>query len=213
MSTQPRTPHPDPNVPWLDLSNGIPDWLAEYKIQSGRTLKDVHTNAMLGYANVLTGKDITLIVEELIRYREAYHAARRDEMTRLTQVLDANDAVKNSLRQERDYAVKESSSRVREIAELRRERDALLRAGAAMEIALTRTYSIHGSDDAKIEVLPIGCELPEYPEYEHKVFNWLSEDEFRAKLREMGEQGWKLISHTIDVEGTITHYCVFGRKS
>ena len=79
--------------------------------------------------------------------------------------------------------------------------------------ALTRTYSIHGSDDAKIEVLPIGCELPEYPEYEHKVFNWLSEDEFRAKLKEMGEQGWKLISHHIDIEGTITHYCVFGRKS
>lgn len=558
MSTQPSTPddndpgpvHPDPDAPWLDLTNGIPDWVAEYKMsQPALTMRSLYDSVLPGtIIMAMHPKDVRVIIEELIRYREAYHAARRDEMTRLTQVLDANDAVKNSLRQERDYARNDANARLREIFTLRAERDALLRAAAAMEReahplvelaekaifvpgstgwiegyfvedelvkyvgtlrsqldelrprvhnleaantaltvqcaekiasleaqvhqldreplikptaservqlleidlasahrsietlkserdiaintmkglrkqagqmrdslgfssartrdrlmesvnrqgevivrltakvdelvetlaqvtaereqawaenatlnvdmakqaarlntrivelettmqqgaiklrgvvdqvqarqarqapiepwglvrdpeedepvlvappemklydglmeeslavvtddevaafderigkpreftasreesqvkfidpeklaesmvklrddvypaplsvdairnfqatvrsgpALTRTYSIHGSDDAKIEVLPIGCELPEYPEYEHKVFNWLSEDEFRAKLKEMGEQGWKLISHHIDIEGTITHYCVFGRKS
>lgn len=159
MNTQPSTPHPDPDVPWLDLSDGVPEWLAEYKIQGGRPLKDLHDNALQGHSYLMSPKDITMIIEELIRYREAYHAARRDlataldkvksyerdheqneghhqaqqvamnlendylrsEVARLTQVLDANGDVNTSLRQDRDYAVRESSSRVREIAELRRE--------------------------------------------------------------------------------------------
>jgi len=159
MNTQPSTPHPDPDVPWLDLSDGVPEWLAEYKIQGGRPLKDLYDNALQGHSYLMSPKDITMIIEELIRYREAYHAARRDlataldkvksyerdheqneghhqaqqvamnlendylrsEVARLTQVLDANGDVNTSLRQDRDYAVRESSSRVREIAELRRE--------------------------------------------------------------------------------------------
>lgn len=48
------------------------------------------------------------------------------------------------------------------------------------------------------------------PTYEHKVTGWISEDEFRSRLREPGE--WKLISHHMDLADG-THYCVFERTT
>ncbi len=50
------------------------------------------------------------------------------------------------------------------------------------------------------------------PTYEHEVTGWLSETEFRTKLRTAGEHGWKLVSHTMDLTDN-THFCVFGRRA
>lgn len=48
--------------------------------------------------------------------------------------------------------------------------------------------------------------------YEHEVTGWLSETEFRTRIRTAGENGWKLVSHHMDLTDN-THFCVFGRRS
>lgn len=51
------------------------------------------------------------------------------------------------------------------------------------------------------------------PTYEHQVFGWITDEEFRAKLVEFGKDGWGIVSHHMDLSDLADrcHYVVFGR--
>lgn len=51
-------------------------------------------------------------------------------------------------------------------------------------------------------------------EYAHEATGWVSDIEFRTKLRTMGEDGWKVVSHHMDLSELAgdCHYVVFGKR-
>ena len=51
-------------------------------------------------------------------------------------------------------------------------------------------------------------------EYTHEATGWVSDIEFRTKLRTMGEAGWKVVSHPMDLSELAgdCHYVVFGKR-